>query len=80
MGAEKSTFRGELSFQRSECTAGLTLATTFCAAYKDFCENSSENIKITSNDLHLHFVLKISTGLFGNLALTLSAQLSFQNV
>jgi hypothetical protein len=25
--AEKSTFRGELSFQRSECTAGLTVAT-----------------------------------------------------
>jgi hypothetical protein len=29
---------------------------------------------------HLHFMLKISAGLFGNLALTLSAQLSFQNV
>ncbi len=29
MEAEKSTFRGELSFQRSECTTGLT---TFCAA------------------------------------------------
>jgi hypothetical protein len=24
------TFRGELSFQRSECTAGLTVATIFC--------------------------------------------------
>jgi hypothetical protein len=31
--AEKSTFRGELSFQRSECTSGLT---TFCAASKDY--------------------------------------------
>ncbi len=35
MRAVKSTFRGELSFQRSECTAGLTVATSFCAAYKD---------------------------------------------
>ncbi len=34
--AEKSTFRGELSFQRSECTAGLTVATTFYAASKDY--------------------------------------------
>ncbi len=31
--AEKSTFRGELSFQRSECTAGLTVATTFCVVF-----------------------------------------------
>jgi hypothetical protein len=29
MEAEKSTFQGELSFQRSECTAGLTVATSF---------------------------------------------------
>jgi hypothetical protein len=27
--AEKSTFQGELSFQRSECTAGLTVASFF---------------------------------------------------
>ncbi len=27
MEAEKSTFHGELSFQSSECTAGLTVAT-----------------------------------------------------
>jgi hypothetical protein len=38
MEAEKSTFQGELSFQRSECTAGLTLATTFCVAYKNYFE------------------------------------------
>ncbi len=31
--AEKSTFRGELSFQRSECTAGLTVATIFCVVF-----------------------------------------------
>jgi hypothetical protein len=36
MEAEKSTFQGELSFQRSECTAVLTVATTFCAASKDY--------------------------------------------
>ncbi len=29
VGAEKSTFQGELSFQRSECTAGLTMASFF---------------------------------------------------
>jgi hypothetical protein len=33
--AEKPTFRGKLSFQRSECTAGLTVATSFCFD----CEN-----------------------------------------
>ncbi len=27
--AKKSTFRGEPSFQRSECTAGLTVVTSF---------------------------------------------------
>jgi hypothetical protein len=27
--AEKSTFQGELAFQRSECTAGLTVAIGF---------------------------------------------------
>jgi hypothetical protein len=34
MEAEKSTFQGELSFQRSECTAGLTVATTFLLLLK----------------------------------------------
>jgi hypothetical protein len=35
--AEKSTFWGELSFQRSECTAELTVATILCVLYfKDF--------------------------------------------
>jgi hypothetical protein len=35
--AEKSTFWGELSFQRSECTAGLTMAKILCVLYfKDF--------------------------------------------
>ncbi len=29
MEAKKSTFQGELSFQRSGCTAGLTVAATF---------------------------------------------------
>ncbi len=34
--AEKSTFQGELSFQRSECTAGLTMATILCVLdFKD---------------------------------------------
>jgi hypothetical protein len=28
--AETLTFRGELSFQRPKCTAGLTGATMFC--------------------------------------------------
>jgi hypothetical protein len=35
--AEKSTFRGELTFQRLESTAGLTVATILCVLYfKDF--------------------------------------------
>ncbi len=34
--AEKSTFQGELSFQRSECTKGLTVATIFCVASEDY--------------------------------------------
>jgi hypothetical protein len=36
MEAEKSAFQEELSFQRSECTAGLTVATTFFVASKDY--------------------------------------------
>jgi hypothetical protein len=36
--AEKSTFLGELSFERSECTAGRTVATTFCVDFKDYFE------------------------------------------
>jgi hypothetical protein len=31
--AEKSPFRGELSFQRSACTAGLTVATIFVCCF-----------------------------------------------
>jgi hypothetical protein len=31
--AEKSTFRRELSFQRSECTAGFTVATFLCVVF-----------------------------------------------
>jgi hypothetical protein len=33
MEAEKSTFEGELSFHRSECTAGLTVATNFLCCF-----------------------------------------------
>jgi hypothetical protein len=36
--AEKLTFQGELSFQRSECTAGLTVATIFYVDFKDYFE------------------------------------------
>ncbi len=38
--AEKSTFQRELSFQRSECTAGLTVATVFCVDFKDDFEKT----------------------------------------
>ncbi len=34
--AEKSTFRGEPSFERSECTAELSVATFFVLYLKDF--------------------------------------------
>ncbi len=33
--AEKLTFQGELSFQRSECTEGLTVATIFYVSSKE---------------------------------------------
>ncbi len=43
MEAEKSTFQGELSFQTSESTAGLTVYTTFlCCSITLFCVNSLE--------------------------------------
>jgi hypothetical protein len=35
MEAEKSTFRGELSFHRSECTVRFTVATIFVVCFKD---------------------------------------------
>jgi hypothetical protein len=39
--AEKSTFQGELSFQRPECTAGLIVATIFsCLLWSPFCVNN----------------------------------------
>ncbi len=78
------TFRGELSFQRSECTAGLTVATIFYVLYfKDFsifCVNSLKNKKLDKMTLNLHFTLKISADLFGSLEIKLSAQLSFENL
>jgi hypothetical protein len=48
--AEKLTFRGELSFQRSECTAGLTVALIFCVDCTDYfvknqCRKTSNQIK-----------------------------------
>jgi hypothetical protein len=60
--AEKSTFQGELSFQRWECTAGLTLSATFCAASKDYLvETVKKTLKWDNNHLHMHFILKMST-------------------
>ncbi len=47
IGAEKSTFWEELSFQRSESTAGHTVATTFCAAYKEcFVKTVQKTLKL----------------------------------
>jgi hypothetical protein len=43
MEAEKSTFRGELSFQRS---AGFTVATIFCFVLKTVLWNHVEKHKI----------------------------------
>ncbi len=55
--AEKSTFRGELSFQRSECTAGLTVSTILCVFYlKDFSVLTVwKHNKLGKMTLHLHF-------------------------
>jgi hypothetical protein len=36
--AKKLAFLGELSFQRSECTADLTVATFLCVDFKDYFE------------------------------------------
>ncbi len=47
MEAEKSTFQGELSFQRSWCTSGLTVATIFVVCFKYyFMETVWKNIKL----------------------------------
>jgi hypothetical protein len=47
MEAEKLTFQGELSFQRSECTAGLTVATTFVLLLKTFlCKQLRNTLKL----------------------------------
>ncbi len=68
MKAEKSTFRGELSFQRSECTAGLTVATIFVFWFKYyFMETVWKNIKLDKMTPHFNFKLKISADLFGSL-------------
>jgi hypothetical protein len=76
--AEKSTFRGEPSLQRSWCTAGLT--TIFFVVYDDCSvETVWKNIKLYKITVLLNFRLKISADLFGSLELTLSAPLSFEN-
>jgi hypothetical protein len=81
MEAEKSTFRGELSFQRSEYTAGFTVATSFVLCFKDlFLLKVWKKNKIGKMTLHLHFTLKVSAYLFDRLELALSAQPSFENV
>ncbi len=73
--AKKSTFRGELSFKRLECTAGLPVATIFVFITKTiFCQN------LDKMNLHVYFILKLAANFFGNLALTLPFRLSFQNV
>ncbi len=80
--AEKSTFQGVLSFQRSECTAGLTMDTILCVLdFKDFSVLTVQKNKILDKiTLHLHFTLKISEDLFGSLEIKLSAQPSFENL
>ncbi len=81
MEAEKSTFWGELSFQRSECTARFTLATIFMLCFKDFFVLTVwKNKKFGKMTPHLRFKLKISVGIFDSLELTLSAQPSFENL
>jgi hypothetical protein len=82
MEAEKLTFRGELSFQRSECTAGFTVATIFVLCFKDlFLVTVWKNKnKIGKMRPHLHFTLKISADLFDSLENTLSAQPLFENL
>ncbi len=58
--AEKSTFRGELSFQRSECTAGFTVATQFLWYFlKTFFFNSLEKQINLLNDATFAFYIKI---------------------
>jgi hypothetical protein len=81
MEDEKSTFRGELSFQRSECTAGFTVATIFLLCFKDLLLLTVwKNKKIGKMTPHFHFTLKIFADLFDSLELTLTAQPSFENL
>ncbi len=78
MEAEKSAFQGELSFLRSECTAGLTVATTFFVASKDYlCKQSIITLKLAKMIYIFILYLKYLETFLGNLALTLSALLSF---
>jgi hypothetical protein len=59
MEAEKLTFPGELSFQRSQCTAGLTVATIFRVLFKKlFCGNSLLRQKIRLNDYTFAFFIE----------------------
>ncbi len=57
------------------------MATTLVLILKDyFGLKVKKTLKLDQMTLHLHFILKMFADLSGNLALTLSAQLSFQNV
>jgi hypothetical protein len=57
------------------------VATTLVLILKDyFGLKVKKTLKLDQMTLHLHFILKMFADLSGNLALTLSAQLSFQNV
>ncbi len=58
------------------------MATFFCVDCIDYFVKKTvkKNVKLYINYQHLHFILKISTDLFGSLALTLSAQLLIKNV
>ncbi len=78
--AEKSTFQGELSFQRSWCTAGITVTTIFVLIKKKFLLIHMRKTLIILMTLHLRFIFKRFAHRFGSLALTLSDQPSFQNV
>ncbi len=81
MEAEKSTFHGELSFQRSECTAGFTVAKIFVLCFKHFFVLTVwKNKKFGKMTPHLHFTLNISAYLFDSLEFALSAQPSFKNL
>ncbi len=79
--AEKLTFPGELSFQRSESTAGLTVAAIFCVDCTDYLWKTSEGkYQIRSNDQPFLFYIENILRLIWKPCTHILSQLLFKNL